>query len=84
MERHAEEFIISEAKKMMLKYPSLKMFCIAMGGWSFYDEKGPTNDDRKFIAESPLYKFLEEWDRTLGLSALGIKITQSGEVIRNW
>lgn len=85
MSRHAEEYIISEAKKMMIKYPSLKTFCIAMGSWSFYDENGnPINDDRKYIAESPLYKFIEDWDRTLGLSGMGIKITQSGEVIRKW
>ena len=89
-EKAAEDYIISEARKILKAHKNLDEFVIAMGDWFFTtkqaDEQGQhvLFNTPKYINESELFKFLYDWDRSLYLSGMGIRFRVDGPITTNW
>lgn len=81
--RRAIEFILREAVHLMQEHPRLSEFCMANGGWDFYDHKGePVN--AKYIQRSALCRLIDEWDEYLHLTGYGVKVYSNGNIMTDW
>lgn len=88
---HALAYVEQEARKILAKHPNLDEFIMCMGSYFFTRKKGKMfGDDAivgtppKYIDESPLVKFIEEWDPYLKLTGAPMRFTATGPVVTDW
>lgn len=82
----AEAYVIAEAIKILKKHPNLNEFISGMGLYHFIgkDDNSLLHNLPKYIAESKLILFIDEWDDFLRLSGNPLRIKADGSVIRDW
>lgn len=96
----ASRFVEQEARTILRQHPNLNEFVMGMGHAFFTRKIGSRDstgvvvtedfdviqedDAPHYIKNSPLMRFIEEWDTDLCITGEPMRFTANGRVVRNW
>lgn len=85
----ASAFVEQEARALLHKHPCLQEFVMGMGLWSFSTQSGESHlpgfyTTPKYITNSRLGKFINQWDEYLKITGEPMRFTADGPVVREW
>lgn len=74
------EYIIEEARKILRKHKNLDEFIMGMGTWFFTYKDGSIVYDVKYINESRLVKFVNEYDDSMKFTGTSIRFSANSKI----
>lgn len=81
----ATQFVIQEARKLLVRHARLKEFVMCMGSWFFLDQQGLIiHDYPSYLVDSTLATFISRWDEELKITGEPMRFTVDGPIVRDW